>query len=487
MRRAGIISLYDFSGGEASKFPITAMPPKYSLLLQNFHVNERGSIAKIPGYERVNSISCGVALSSGFEFKRADGVSMILAAGEGRIFRLSAGNLTEIRSGLNTGAKVYFAAMNNICIMCNGVDAPLRYDGTTVSALGGTPPATSFKPHVHRGRVWMLERTNKMLATHSSLSNPEDYTSAGNAGFIDFRHVLRKGDELLDIFTYVNMLVFLFRNHIAIYSGATPSGSNSDFRMEQLIEGAGVVATDTLQGLGTDCAFLYDSGVKSLRQVIATGSLNLHDLSEFINAILIKETKTAGIFSSAHYPKLGWYLIKIGATVFIYSYIQKAWSRMVGADVNGMFTTTDGKLYLCGNGFLYEYDRGWTFAGTNPISKWNHAWINLAKAGNKVYPKTLEIAVQPHAETIMDFSYSYDLSLSTRLYHKDIPIKPRIITYMDGVLDFDAINPFDEIPFDYFRIPLFGGGKVMQMNFINTSNQPVEINNILLQVVSGGF
>ena len=146
---------------------------------------------------------------------------------------------------------------------------------------------------------------------------------------------------------------------MVIYFGTDPT-SSGDFKVVQIIEGAGVVETDTVQGLGTDAALLYDSGVKSLQQIVGKTNLNLDDLSEKIDPDLTTTIASGVNYSSAHYPKLGWYLLLVDDVVRIYSYKKgrKSWSRMVGADVNGMFTTSDGKLYLCGTGFLYEYNRG---------------------------------------------------------------------------------------------------------------------------------
>src|SRR4030065_270914 len=278
--------------GEASIFPMSAMPPRYALKMQNVYISENGGVKNVPGYAKINTSSAGAQLLSGFEFKKTDGSAQILTAGGGNIYKLDTGNvLTAIKTGLNTDAEARFTVMNNLCIMVNGVDAPMKNDMSAVANLGGSPPATAFKAHVHKGRVWMIERLNKLLATYSALNNPEDYTTANNAGYMDFK-------------------------------------------------------------------FLSQSGVKTLKQVVTTGDLNIGDASEALAPVLRSEIANASRFAATHYPKLGWLLLLIGSTVWIYQYTYKAWVRMVGADVLGMFGTTDGRLDLCGTGFLYQYDSG---------------------------------------------------------------------------------------------------------------------------------
>ena len=486
-KQTGIIRLSDFTGGEASIFPILNMNPKYSMVLQNCHVSERGTIAKIPGYVKVNTTSCGQTLLNGFEFKRANGTTVILNAGGGKIFSGIGASLTEVHTGLDNSAKGRFVAMNDTCIFKNGVNASLvSTDGTTWTTLGGSPPATAFKAIVHKGRVWMIERTNKMLATHSSLNNPAEYTG-GTSGYIDFKYVLKTGDELLDLFTYVDLIVFCFRNHIVIYSGTTPSGTGADFAIVQKIEGCGVVGTDTIQGLGTDNAFLYDSGIKSLRQVVTTGNLNLDDISSNIDPTLRALISGATSFASAHYPRYGWYIIKIGSNIFIYDYVHKAWGRVTGTDIQGMFTTTSGTLYLTGTNFLYQYDSGFTWAGTNPAMRWDLAYLPLSKRGEKIYPTMAEIVFYPHEPTTATMSYAYDVQNFNTTYQEILATTPTDFYYIDDVTDWDAIDPFDAIPYDPVKVMMRGGGRTIQLRFENTSDKLVEVADIALLYNKGGF
>ena len=268
-RRAGIIRISDFSGGEAATASLGSMNPKFSSLLQNCYVSDRGGVAKIPGYASVNTTAVAETLTSGFEFRKSDGISILLAAGGGKIYKVDGTSLTAIKTGLSASATVAFASMNNLCLMVNGTDPPMKYDGTTVSALGGSPPATASLVHVHKSRVWMIENGNQMLATHSALANPEDYTTAGNAGYFDFKTILRRGDRLMGMASFAEFLIFFFQDTIVAYSGSNPTASG-DFRIDQIIEGVGFVWPGSGLTVGTDMLVLSKSGMKSFKQIIAT-------------------------------------------------------------------------------------------------------------------------------------------------------------------------------------------------------------------------
>jgi len=479
------------TGGEAHIFSIYDMPYKYSTLLQNCHVSQRGGIEKIPGYIKMNAASCGVNLTTGFEFKKTDGTRLILPSGGGKIFKLDegAGTLTAIKESLDASAKVSFAATNNLCIMVNGVDTPMKYDGTTVSSLGGSPPATAFKAHVHKGRVWLLGRTNKMLATHSSLNNPEEYTG-GTSGYIDFKYILKKGDELLDVATYVDLLVFYFRDHIVIYSGTTPSGTGADFQIVQVVEGCGIKETGAIRGYASDAAFIHDAGVKSLKQVVTTGALTIGEISEAIAPTIRSEiiANTGNVYAMAHYPSKSWIMCLINNKVWIYSYFWKAWGRMVGADVHGLFDTTQKEVFLCGSNYLYKYGAGYDFAGNDIDLIWESPHIAFnRRRGRTGYPKIGEVLMNPSLDTTINYYSKYDYEPVQPQYYGSFTSPSSYL--FDDVTDVNAIDPFDYVAANTSkRFPLFGGGKTMQLVFYNNSQVgPIEINDLLVLAELGGY
>lgn len=498
------IQLQFLTGGEASIYPIFAMPAKYSMLMQNCHISSRGGVEKIPGYAKLNANTCGVNLTNGFEFRKTAGTRIILCSGGGKIFKLneSTGALTEVKGSLSSTSRVRYAAMNDLCIAVNGVDAPLKSsDGTTWATLGGSPPSTAFKAHVHKGRVWFLERTNKMLATCTSLNNPEESTG-GTSGYIDFKYVLKVGDELLDISSYQDLLVFYFRNHIAIYSGNTPSGTDYDFKLEQLIPGIGVVETDTIADYVSDSAFLYMSGVASLKQSVVSGKLNVPGTSTAIEPTIVDAmvANTGNIYGCAHYPAKSWYFLLIKDVIWVYSYRWKAWGRIIGADVNGLFGTVKGEVYFCGNGYVHKYGTGWTFGGISPEMKWDTAYVRFDKRGRKGFPRIMEILSYPGSGALIDYYQKFNYAEPDPALYGQFE-SPSTQSILDGISDFDAIPIFDDLDsvggtietppqdfFDSIRVPLFGSGRSMQLSFYNKSaSGPIEINGLTILSELGGY
>ncbi len=484
--RGQLFRVSDLSGGEASVFSYTRMPSKYSILLENCYISERGNVAKIPGYTAVNSSSAGVTFKSGTEYRKSDGTVENILAGGGKIIKEVSGSLTELHTGMDSDAIVRFAQMNDILIIMNGVDAPLKYDGSSVAALGGTPPATGFKTHCHRGRVWALDRTDKMVAYYTVLEDPEDWAGAGS-GYMDFKLLLSIGDELLDMFTYIDLHVFVFRRHIAIYSGTDPT-SSGDYTLVQLIE-TGSVSTDTNLSVGSDGLILNDGGLKRLQQIVTTGSMQIGNLSTMIDPVLEQKIKDnlAYRMQIVHYPRRSWILMLINDTVYVYSYTWKAWSRITGADIGGMFVTADSKLYLCGENYFYLYDDVWDFNGEAYTMRWESGWWPISKSGLFVYPKIMELIYNLDESTALNMETRYDLLPTAAECIQTVSLLGDV-TQVDDVSDFDAWNPIDEYQLRECRMPLFGRGRTMQTILYNTSKiGPIEISDFIIQGIIGGF
>lgn len=469
------LTIGDFTGGEAFIYPLTAMPAKCSLLMQNCFVSERGSLCRVPGYVRINSNQLSNPIVSGFHFLKKDGTSQYLVASGGKLYKLYQGEFVEIYSGLSTSSKVRFSNFGDNCIITDGVNTPLKYDGSNFTQLTDYS-GTCFKSHVHKGRLWFIDSADTMIAYHSELMSP------AKEGYIDFKYVLAEGDELVGMTTFVDLLVFFFKNHIAIYAGQTPSGVNSDFELVHLIKGTGLYATDGVQNYGTDCLFLSRHGVKTLRQIVNTGSLNIQNISTLIDPQLTKVLSEGGSVASGHYPKLGWILFKIGSTIYCFNYHYRSWHRLIGADCNDMFNDSAGNLYFCGNGFLYQYGSGWKFGDTVPLMRWDSAWIPIGQV-KPSSPKVMDVIAFSDRETLANIIYSYDM------HEPEIVIEYAFKgIIINEVTDWDAIPAIEvyQSP-EPTKVPLFGRGRYIRFSFRHEDDAAFELSSIGIQLTTGGL
>jgi hypothetical protein len=100
----------------------------------NMNIDERGSLNKRTGYERVYPTSLGTGKINGiFEYKKADGTSDFLIAHTTKLYKqLGNSQPVQIYSGL-ANASIHFFTMNYKCYILDGTNF-LVYDGITVTS-----------------------------------------------------------------------------------------------------------------------------------------------------------------------------------------------------------------------------------------------------------------------------------------------------------------------------------------------------------------
>jgi hypothetical protein len=99
---------------------------------------------------------------------------------------------------------------NDLVLIAFGDTAPQKYDGAALGALGGSCPVASHVA-VWQRRAWLIQgKTTSAFpwrVYYSALNNPEDWTTADNAGYIDLPNTgsavtaLIPAGDLLYIFT----------------------------------------------------------------------------------------------------------------------------------------------------------------------------------------------------------------------------------------------------------------------------------------------
>jgi hypothetical protein len=243
------------------------------VMARNCVLSTAGAVSKRLDVEKVNATTVGaaVAITGGVEFVKSDGTRIeVFGTNDGKIFKLVTGTATAIDTGNTAGTKWYFAQYNDLLIMANRVDAPQKWDGTTVAALGGSPPAKGGPVVVHGNRVFFLDGTNKSRLTWSALDDEEDYTTASNAGNVDVS--LNDGSDLLNLVPSVNELVLLKGARPYRLQGTSPA----TFTITNVVPTTGSVGTVSTQAALfalNDVWYLGTPGITRLTAVQGFGDL----------------------------------------------------------------------------------------------------------------------------------------------------------------------------------------------------------------------
>ena len=360
--------------------------------------------------------------------------------------------LTTDYSSLSNGVKVKFGSINGHSLG----------DYWTIAA---GQEVLFGKSYPYKNRLWVVG-SDGLTSYYSALSYPKDFTG-DTAGYIDFRYVLPEADELMDICSLMNYLVFFFKNHIVIYAGTDPT-STGDFIIYQMIPDMGIPAANTIVNVGSDIYFLTDRGIKSLNQTLTAGALNVGNMSEAIDIDVINAiaANTSGVYASAHYATLGLVMFLVGTTMFVYNYRQKAWSTIVIPSENdvskilSMFQTADGRVYMGGYDYLFEFDPDtttWNFNGQAPVYRWTSGMFKTTSADSIYFSEMLMRLLSPNAVTF---------NMKVRAIGYDTQYEDQS-DFNEQTVEVPAITPSDVV-MNFARAPLCGAGKFIQFDITET-------------------
>jgi len=173
----------------------------------------------------------------------------------------STGALTSISTALNTAATNYrWTTIQDVCYFVNGVDVPKKYDGTTLSDVGGTP-GVSIDLVSHKDRLWLLNNDGKVV-----YSDPAAYETFGLTSFV-YAFPPKSADQAFRITVFQDNVVGWSKNDKAIISGS----DISNIVNRQSTASHGVVGPDALTKYGNYVYFIGKDDIYSFNGGSDTG------------------------------------------------------------------------------------------------------------------------------------------------------------------------------------------------------------------------
>ena len=193
-------------------------------------------------------------------------------------------------------------AAGSFLVICNGADAPRRYDGSTwvtatLTASGTTLPSTSLVAvRNHMNRLWYVEE-NSLIPWYGNVNEVSGVLT-------QFIVPFRKGGKLMTIGSWTvdggsgqdDLIVFISsRGETVLYAGTDP-GSVSTWGLQGRYDIPDVIGRRCIVGAGSDLGLLTVQGLVPLSQVIRGAVGSVHRASR-------SRTKSAAISASSfHEP-----------------------------------------------------------------------------------------------------------------------------------------------------------------------------------------
>ncbi len=248
------------------------------------------------GGTRLGVTAMGGTVTGLFDYD--NGTRLVATCTDGKIYEYVSGDWA-VASGARatgnsttsttrwTGTMFYGATSNlNLLILCNGVDAPVKYESSNgATALGGSPPSTGNFPCAWQGRLWVCSGSTLY---YSAANNCEDWTTGGGGGNVV---VYRGFDGSLSALA-------AFANNLIIFKRAStyriaPTASFSDLSIiKNVSQEIGCVAHNTIvEEGGKYLTLLSERGVVSWTSSSISSGFSPHQIDRWVKPIIDTRNK----------------------------------------------------------------------------------------------------------------------------------------------------------------------------------------------------
>jgi len=168
---------------------------------------------------------------------------------------------TLLASDFTAEGQFYFDTLLDNVVIVNGINAPRKYDGTTIALLGGSPPHARYVA-AHKNRLWLALGSRLYF---SELLNFDDWPVLN---FIDISP--NDGDTITGIMTYGDYLIITKGHSLWMLTG----DGIETFMVRRIHADRGAYAPRSLIKINDTSCFVSDDGIY---------------LTDFTQAVLISE------------------------------------------------------------------------------------------------------------------------------------------------------------------------------------------------------
>ena len=278
----------------------SSLPPQFLTTANNIMLDEKGRVTTREGIKQVtdnisdsNTANTLIVKSLG-EYISATGAKTLFAGAGANVYKINTANTPYTLDAQTFGGSAttktngnwQFTNFNNQFYGVQTGQQPINYDGTTwkdledVGSYHKPHGVTTFTPSCilgDYGRIWVGNiGENKDVVYYSDTFIGQTFNGGATRSL--YIKTLWSGDELTALASFMVKLGIVGKNNIVIDNDPWDPSASS-FQLDEVIEGVGCVARDSVQVIGDDMVFLSTSGVCELDRTLVQDKITWTDLS----------------------------------------------------------------------------------------------------------------------------------------------------------------------------------------------------------------
>jgi len=385
---ARIKSLPAPTGGWNARDALSDMPKEDAVRLDNYWP-DLGKVILRKGYEEwATGLGGNVEMLAEFH----DGATQKFIAGaNGTIWDISTtGTASSISSGYSSN-QWQWSNFNGSMGLVNGVDAPLVYDGSSISAMtvsgSGLTATTLVGITVYKSRTYFWANSSQDF-WYSAVN-----ALGGTLTRFPLNRVSQFGGRLVTVDTWTvddgagadDLIVFVMSSgDVIVYSGSDPG---SDFALQGVYKAAEPLSIRSTVKYGADLIIATTEGYFSLREVLS-GTRREGKIDAPCALVAARYGSNTG-WQSIYYPAGNMILFNIPVSTNT-TYNQHVFNTvtMAPARFKGLRSISwgiyDKNLFFGNSGAVYKFWSGNSDNGANIAGDALTAFTNLGMSGQKL-------------------------------------------------------------------------------------------------------
>jgi hypothetical protein len=485
-----IFSVSNATGGLNLRASERSLLPQEALDLMNVELTKNGGVLKCNGYINANlvAIAGSPKITGMYQYIKANGNKhLLITAGTGLYTLGNDGSLTQVFSGLADETPCFFATFNDVCIIVNGINHPMVFDGFTVTNLpnwasietGGYPSLVE----VWKNRLWLSGNPVKPYRLYwSEPGNPGGWNTANGAGTVDVNR--NDGQRITGIKTYFDSMILYKERSIHQLIGDSPPGSGgpNEFRIKPVSSDIGCVAPKTILNVGNDQYFLAEDQIASLKTTNAFGDVNTQNVCYKIQPLLVQFNRQAihEAFILHHRAKDQlWVFYPSGSSlqnnrVAIYDYGLSAWTQREGIIASDGVMIESKPYTGTYDGNIQQQDFGGSYNGSPITAFYKTPWYGFGNYKHTKRIRSIDMTVLQYGDWNLDVQTALDYQQPNTLF--PINLTPAGNAPLWNVALWNQAEWGLITARQVRQVSDIGMGKVLQLQMSNTGvNQPFHI------------
>ena len=369
----------NFAGGINQSLDDSELSTNQSRNAQNVDV-ATGTLKTISGYSKYISLSAPAGITRLMKFYKTNTTtgavtSYLIAATATAIYYWNGTLWATLGTGFSSGDWDYLNYQINdvdVIIMGDGTDVMKKWDGTTFSSLGGTPPVAKSIA-IHSERLWATGvKAFPNTVYYSDDLNPENWTGGEDAAGEIYLPTW-DGGVCIGVSNIFSDLVIFKTNNILRVVGTYPSV----YEVKQVYSSVGAIAEKTIVQTSDRAFFLSKDGLYYYNGVSAYTLLG-----DKAKDIIINRTYAKSAVSIIHKQKLYCAFPEGDSTtnnaMFVYDLLNSTFIIWRGISAVDFMEYNDELLFTNATGYVYHIDDNATsFDGTSINAFWETPWQDL--------------------------------------------------------------------------------------------------------------